>query len=161
MAGILLSTLRMKNVMSVVTGWLLLGCAATPSAPGGHLPADATRVVVTRTGGFSPNPQGSTCTALDETYTLDLASHQLSFKICTSTSGGPNMFVTGQPVLGEADFTSITDALDGFRATAQLCSGDLHDTITIVATSGDATSENAQCLGGESDLLSRLEELAH
>jgi hypothetical protein len=105
-------------------------------------PSDTTKIVITEKGGFVPAPPaGSACSLIDQTYTLLLASRELSWKFCEATDAGPNAYRTGQTTIATADFNALSSALHGLRrATQTQCGADAPEQVIVFSTpSGDAT----------------------
>lgn len=108
---------------------------ATDSGTGDLFPADTTKIVLTEEGGFGAGaPDGSTCTQVDRTYTLELPARTLAWKVCEGSGGAPFAFATGQTTLSEADYAPIATALHGLRRATQTACGADKPTETIVFT---------------------------
>jgi hypothetical protein len=147
--------------MRLVAASLLLAACTTTPAESGLVPSDATRVTLHRTGGFAANPAGSTCTAMDETYALDLVTGAFSYAICApSISGGPNGLITGEAVALPDQVASLRGELTALPAVIPTCSGDFSDVLSITTRTSTITHEQVQCLGGESDVYAALREIA-
>ncbi len=139
---------------------VVAACATDPGAEG-LVPGDASRVTIHSTGGFAANPPGSTCSAFDETYTVDLATHGLAYSVCRATTdGGPNSLQTGTATILDADLPALADALHALPAQIPECSGDLVDHLTVETPRGTTTYANTQCLTGELELVGELRTLA-
>ena len=101
-----------------------------------------TTASISRTGGLAPSRQGSSCQPMDETFTFDATTRQLTWRICESPDATtPFAFHDGDRVLDDATAMQLDAALHDLRATAQACGGDIKDTVIVDGT----TWNNAQC----------------
>jgi len=157
LAGMLLSMPRMRLVAASL---LVAACTASP-ADNGLVPGDATRITIHRTGGLAANPVGSTCTAMDETYTLDLATGAFSYAICApSVEGGPNGTIMGEAVALPDQLANLRSELAALPAVIPACSGDFTDVLSIATRAGTVTHAHVQCVSGESDVYDALRVIA-
>lgn len=138
----------------------VLAACATDHVGTNLVPDDATRVVIHRQGGFAPHPEGSTCTAIDETYSVDLASGAVTYHVCSTAAGNsPYAFADGQLAPTTADLANLRGLIAALPTLIPACSGDLDDAITVVSPSGSTTYDRVQCVGGESSLVDALDAL--
>jgi hypothetical protein len=139
---------------------LLVACASNHSAPT-LVPDDATRVVIHRQGGFTPQPpQGSTCTTIDETFTVDLATGAITYHVCSTAAGNsPYSFADGQLSPTADDTATIRDLIAQLPTTIPQCGGDIDDAITVIAPSGTTTYDHLECMQDLSTLIGQLESL--
>ncbi|MEP6866136.1 MAG: hypothetical protein ABJE66_36285 [Deltaproteobacteria bacterium] len=137
----------------------LVACATNHSTPT-LVPDDATRVIVHREGGFAPHPEGSTCTAIDETFTVDLASGAVTYHVCSTAAGNsPYAFADGQLAPSADQLAIIRDSIAALPTVIPACSGDLNDSITVVTPTGSTTYDHVQCLDSEGSLVEALDSL--
>lgn len=139
---------------------VLVACATDHSAPT-LVPDDATRVVIHRQGGLAPvPPEGSTCTTVDETFSVDLATGAIAYHVCSTAAGNsPYAFADGQLAPTPDDLATIRDLIAQLPATFPACGGDIDDSITVTAPSGTTTYEHLECMQSLSALIERLESL--
>jgi hypothetical protein len=114
------------------------------STDGGNplIPDGVTKIVFTSKGGFlGPGPDGSTCTAVDITYTVTLPAREFSWKICEATDAGPNAFRTGSRTLSAEEYATIDVTIRALkRQTMVQCGADKpSEQITFTSPSGDVT----------------------
>jgi hypothetical protein len=139
---------------------LVLAACATDHAGPTLVPGDATRVVVHRQGGFAPHPDGSTCTAIDETFSVDLATGAVTYHVCSTAAGNsPYAFADGQVAPTADQLAMIRDLIAELPTQIPACAGDLNDSITVVSPSGSTTYDHVQCLDSESSLVQALDSL--
>lgn len=113
---------------------LVAACADPATTP--------TTASMTRTGGLAPHRDGSSCQPMDEAFTFDAKTRTLTWRICGSPDATtPFAFHTGRRVLDEPTAAQLDAALHDLRATAQLCGGDIVDTVIVDGT----TWNGAQC----------------
>jgi hypothetical protein len=136
---------------------LLLVVTACAGSGSGDL-VDAT---VHRTGGFAPSGgSGSTCQAIDDTYTYDAATHIATWQRCEPQgAAGVDQFTNGQTTLPADTAAQLESALAGLRGGPTPCGGDIHDRIVITWATGITTFEPAQCAHGETAVFDILEGL--
>jgi hypothetical protein len=119
--------------------WILLCLAACAADPA---PTSVQTAQMTRTGGLAPHRDGSSCQPMDETFNFDASTRALTWRICTSPNDtDPFAFHTAGTVLDPTTATQLDTALHDLRATAQLCGGDIVDTVIVDGT----TWNEAQC----------------
>jgi hypothetical protein len=139
---------------------LLAACTGDQTTPP-LVSDDATRIVIHRQGGLSPvPPEGSTCTTVDETFTVDLASGAITYHVCSTAAGNsPYAFQDGQLAPSARDVASIRDQIALLPTTFPACAGDLDDSLTVTAPSGTTTYDHLECMQSLSDLIAHLESL--
>ena len=106
------------------------------------VPSGSTKAVVSISGGFTgPGGDGSTCHSADDTYTLDLGTKALTWKICRADDAGVYAYVTGNKALSDTEFSNVSAKMHALeRATATKCGADAPDeTIVFSAPAGDTT----------------------
>jgi hypothetical protein len=141
---------------------VLAACATNNTDHGGPtlVPDDATRVVIHRQGGTAPHPAGSTCTAMDETFSVDLASGAITYHVCSTAAGNsPYAFQDGQLAPTADDAAMIRDLIAELPTTIPECAGDIDDSITVIAPSGTTTYDHVECMQTEMSLIQQLESL--
>ncbi|HEY6038388.1 MAG TPA: hypothetical protein VIV58_29095 [Kofleriaceae bacterium] len=139
---------------------LLVGCATNHSAPT-LVPDDATRVVVHRQGGFAPSPPaGSTCSVIDETFSIDLASGAITYHVCSTAAGNsPYAFQDGQLAPSADDLAMVRALIAELPTTIPQCGGDIDDALTVVTPSGSTTYDHLECMMDETALVEQLDSL--
>lgn len=84
------------------------------STDGGSIvvPNDAT-LIIKAEGGFAANgTDTSVCTLEDDTYTFDVQTDQLTWKLCVIDDGGAkNSYVDGNRTLSSSEAKSLTDSV--------------------------------------------------
>ncbi len=117
-------------------------------------PANATKLVAeTAGGGFTPPPPpGSNCAFGQQKYTLDVASKELAWEICSfSDWKTPLSLEKGTKVLSDAAFQSIEGAMSGVtRSSSDLCGADKPMlTLEVTTPSGTSTYKDSfySCMG--------------
>lgn len=118
--------------------------ASSDGGSGGNplIPAGVTKIVFTSKGGFlAPGPDGSTCTAVDITYTLTLPDRGFTWTICESIDGGPNGFRDGSRFLTVEEYAKVDEAIQALkRQTMVQCGADKpEEKITFTSPSGEVT----------------------
>ncbi|MDB4959720.1 MAG: hypothetical protein JWO36_7289 [Myxococcales bacterium] len=147
------------RLFSIVGFIAAAGCATQTSDP---FTSDTQTVVMARRGGFAPTPAaGSTCAPMDETYTLVVATGQLSWQVCTSaTLGGVYKFQPGSATPSASALSSLEESLHGLGAPAGPCAADIADKIVFHTTTGDTTITSAQCIPGEMAVFTVIHTIA-
>ena len=130
----------MKNLALL----FVLVAACTSSGSGDILTA-----TVHRTGGLAPTPaSGSSCQAIDDTYTYDAATLVVTWQRCEEQgTTGVFQLVPGQQAIATSTAQQLEAALSDLHASAQQCGGDIRDRIVITSTNGSTTFDPAQCAG--------------
>ena len=148
------------GVMRISILCFLAACTTTHSAPT-LVPDDATRVVIHRQGGFTPlPPEGSTCTTIDETFTVDLATGGITYHVCSTAAGNsPYAFADGQLSPTADDSATIRQLIADLPTTIPACGGDIDDSITVIAPGGTSTYEHLECMQSLTMLIEQLESL--
>ncbi len=138
---------------------LLLAACSQAADP----PADTVRVDISRKGGFSPTPAaGSTCTPMDDSYTLTIATQILTWQRCESqTAGGIYTPTPGQATLDDPAFEMLSIAIDNLHAVQPPCDGDLIDTFVFTTGSGVTTLAGVQCDANDPAVFELLSADAH
>jgi len=116
--------------------------AGTSDAGAGLAPADATKIAISKKGGFAASPpDGSTCRPVDTTYTFLPSTRALSWSDCASQDGGVYTLETGQKTLTPAEAATVQAAVDGLRrATQKKCGADAPQVaVTFTTPRGDVT----------------------
>jgi hypothetical protein len=140
---------------------VLLGACATNHSPPTLVPDDATRVVIHRQGGLAPQPPpGSTCTTIDETFTVDLTNGKITYHVCSTAAGNSALaFADGELGPTTDDLATIRGLIEDLPATIPQCGGDIDDAITVIAPSGTTTYDHLECIQDLSTLIGQLESL--
>jgi hypothetical protein len=137
----------------------LVACATNHSTPT-LVPDDATRVVIHRQGGFAPHPEGSSCTAIDETFSVDLASGAITYHVCSTAAGNsPYAFQDGQLGPTADDLAMIRSLIAELPTQIPQCAGDIDDAITVITPSGSTTYDHVECMMDETALVEALDSL--
>jgi len=138
----------------------LVACSTSPSSPT-LVPNDATRVVVHRQGGFTPQPPaGSTCSVIDETFSVDLASGAITYHVCSTAAGNsPYAFQDGQLAPTADDLAMIRALIQELPTAIPQCGGDIDDAVTVVTPSGSTTYDHLECMTDETALVEQLDPL--
>jgi hypothetical protein len=139
---------------------LLAACTGDQTTPP-LVPDNATRVVIHRQGGLSPlPPEGSTCTTIDETFSVDLATGAITYHVCSTAAGNsPYAFQDGQLAPTTADIATIRDQIALLPTMFPACAGDLDDSVTVTAPDGTTTYDHLECMQSLSALIEQLESL--
>jgi hypothetical protein len=140
---------------------IFLGACATNHSTPTLVPDDATRVVIHRQGGLAPlPPPGSTCTTVDETFTVDLTNGEITYHVCSTAAGNsPLAFADGELAPTADDRMMIRGLIDELPTTIPQCGGDIDDAITVIAPSGTTTYDHLECMQDLSTLIGQLESL--
>ena len=140
---------------------LFLGACASNQASPTLVPDDATRVVVHRQGGLAPQPpEGSTCTTVDETFSVDVATGAIAYHVCSSAAGNsPYAFQDGQLTPTAADLAMIRSLIAELPTQIPQCGGDIDDALTVITPSGSTTYDHLECMMDESALVEELDSL--
>ena len=137
----------------------LVACATNHSSPT-LVPDDATRVVIHRQGGFASHPESSTCTAIDETFSVDLASGAIAYHVCSTAAGNsPYAFQDGELSPTADDLAMIRSLIAELPIQIPQCAGDIDDAITVVTPAGSTTYDHLECMTDETALVEELDSL--
>ncbi|HEX7663548.1 MAG TPA: hypothetical protein VF407_03515 [Polyangiaceae bacterium] len=132
-------------------------------------------VVASEQGGFTAGAlDGSTCQPIDTTYTYDLGSKSLTWKVCAADDAGIASYATGTRTLSSAEDTSVRAKLDAVAVTTEkvACATDAPtQSITIQEAGSTAVTyydESENCLtnsntyaSGVGEVVVTLADLAH
>lgn len=104
-------------------------------------PSDTLKVVVKATGGMPRGQDDTLCRGYDDTYTLLLPSHELSWRSCDWLDAGGQGFNTGERALSDAEYAALATALQALRTIPDGgCWEDVAETRVTFTTATGETS---------------------